>query len=298
LEANKKNAQRGGVKTDEGKAIVKYNALKHGLLAKEVVITVGDGAENAEQFSVLRQDLKTQLAPIGSLEEMLVEKIAVAYWRLRRAYRYEVGLIRNELDTATEEFYSNTDWEGEKVKTAEEIDEEIEKSKNEIKYWKKDKTQLTRMHKEDKPLEKIYDWEDNWGWLQEKVKYVLEIYNDETVLEPEEIHRRLTAKDWSDDLIWQALIEICDERKQHCEEQIESLENQKRKNRLKVQVIKKLGSIPKKDELDRLLRYEGAIERQFYRAMNQLERLQRLRSGDKVPAPVELDVNVDVGGSD
>ena len=33
LEANKKNAPKGGVKTQEGKAIVKYNALKHGLLA-------------------------------------------------------------------------------------------------------------------------------------------------------------------------------------------------------------------------------------------------------------------------
>ncbi len=32
LEANKANAQKGGVKTEEGKQIVKYNALKHGLL--------------------------------------------------------------------------------------------------------------------------------------------------------------------------------------------------------------------------------------------------------------------------
>ena len=36
LKANRKNAQKGGVKTPEGKAIVKYNALKHGLLAKEI----------------------------------------------------------------------------------------------------------------------------------------------------------------------------------------------------------------------------------------------------------------------
>ena len=34
--------------------------------------------------------------------------------------------------------------------------------------------------------------------------------------------------------------------------------------------------IPSRDELDRLLRYEGAIERQFYKALHQLERLQRL----------------------
>jgi len=40
------------------------------------------------------------------------------------------------------------------------------------------------------------------------------------------------------------------------------------------------------------LRYEGAIERQFYKALNQLERMQRLRAGDNVPPPVEVDVDV------
>ena len=97
LQANRENARKGGVKTPEGKAIVKYNALKHGLLAKEVVITVGEGVENPEEFNALLEDLKTQLKPEGLLEEMLAEKIAVAYWRLRRACRYEVGLIRQKL---------------------------------------------------------------------------------------------------------------------------------------------------------------------------------------------------------
>lgn len=130
LEANKKNAKKGGVKTEEGKAIVKYNALRHGLLAKEVVITVGEGAENPEEFNALPEDLKVQLAPAGTLEEMLVEKIAVAYWRLRRAYRYEVGLIRHELDTATDDFYNQTNYSGNKKhKTDEEIDREIEQQK-------------------------------------------------------------------------------------------------------------------------------------------------------------------------
>jgi hypothetical protein len=53
-----------------------------------------------------------------------------------------------------------------------------------------------------------------------------------------------------------------------------------------------LGGVPTKDELDRLLRYEGTIERPLYKAMNQLERLQRMRSGDSVPAPEEVDVDV------
>ncbi len=114
LKANKKNAQKGGVKTPEGKAIVKYNALKHVLLAKEVVITVGEGAESPEEFNDLLGDLKTQLNPVGTLEEMLVDKVAVGYWRLRRAYRYEVGLIRKELDTATDDFYSKTNYKDDK----------------------------------------------------------------------------------------------------------------------------------------------------------------------------------------
>lgn len=100
LKANKKNVQKGGVKSPEGKAIVKYNALKHGLLAREVVITIGEGAENPEEFNSLLEALQTQLYPEETLEEILVEKVAVAYWRLRRAYKYEVGLIRQELDTS------------------------------------------------------------------------------------------------------------------------------------------------------------------------------------------------------
>ena len=136
LEANRTNAQKGGVKTTEGKAIVKYNALKHGLLAQEVVITVGEGAENPEEFNSFLGDLKTQLSPEGVLEEMLVEKIAVAYWRLRRAYRYEAGLIRQELDTATEDFYSNS-----YNKTDEEIEQQTEEEKQQIEGWKLEKRQ-------------------------------------------------------------------------------------------------------------------------------------------------------------
>ena len=68
------------------------------------------------------ENLQTQLAPTGTLEEMLTEKIAVAYWRLRRAYKYEVGLIRDESDNAKDKFYSETTYRGDKKnKTDEEI---------------------------------------------------------------------------------------------------------------------------------------------------------------------------------
>jgi hypothetical protein len=40
-------------------------------------------------------------------------------------------------------------------------------------------------------------------------------------------------------------------------------------------------------------RYETAIENKLYRAINQLEGLQRTRLGEFVPTPATLDVSID-----
>ena len=50
-------------------------------------------------------------------------------------------------------------------------------------------------------------------------------------------------------------------------------------------------SLPSKEAVDKILRYETMIERQLYRAMNQLERLQRQRKGEFVPPPISVEVS-------
>ena len=45
-----------------------------------------------------------------------------------------------------------------------------------------------------------------------------------------------------------------------------------------------------KPSLSTIVRYQTTINRQLFQAMNQLERLQRLRKGDNVPAPLNLQV--------
>ena len=52
------------------------------------------------------------------------------------------------------------------------------------------------------------------------------------------------------------------------------------------------GLIPEK-ELLKLMRYEASIERQFYKALNQLERTQRMRIGETIPAPISLDISME-----
>ncbi len=49
-------------------------------------------------------------------------------------------------------------------------------------------------------------------------------------------------------------------------------------------------SLPPADATDTLLRYEAHLDRQLYRAMDQLERLQRQRRGENVPPPLNINL--------
>ena len=49
--------------------------------------------------------------------------------------------------------------------------------------------------------------------------------------------------------------------------------------------------LPSKEELDKLLRYEAMINRQLNHAIAELERLQRRRNEESVPAPISVDIS-------
>ena len=49
---------------------------------------------------------------------------------------------------------------------------------------------------------------------------------------------------------------------------------------------------PPSQELSGFQRYETAIENKLYRAIHELERIQRMRKGEFVPAPQSLDVSI------
>jgi hypothetical protein len=282
IQANRKNAQKStGPKTEEGKIISYRNSLKHGLLAKEVVITDGEGVENQQAFDDLLNDLVKQRKPVGALEEMLVEKIAVSYWRQRRANQYEIGSIRKDMDTLTDDYYKKHSH-----KEDTEILEEIDKLQNLIDAFEIDLKKLSHLYSKGANLEEIYDENIIWERLRD------EFYNyTDDCLTPKEIREILNTKDFSDERIWQEHIIICEDQINESQKTIEKLKKDKAKNKLNLQIIKKSAALPTKFDMDKLLRYETAIERQLYKAMNQLERLQRLRAGDHVPAPVQVDLN-------
>lgn len=77
--------------TPAGKARSAQNARKHGILSQELVIdSLG---ESQHELDRLRAKLMDELGPEGLIEQMIVERILIAYWRLRRVLIAEAGLL-------------------------------------------------------------------------------------------------------------------------------------------------------------------------------------------------------------
>jgi len=77
-----------GPRTAAGKERSSMNALKHGLTSRRVVLA----HENRAEFDALLKDLLDESQPVGTLEFELVNDIAAALWRLRRARGMECDL--------------------------------------------------------------------------------------------------------------------------------------------------------------------------------------------------------------
>jgi hypothetical protein len=84
--ANRWNAQKStGPRTPAGKAVVSQNAVRHGLLAREVVIK----GEDPGEFEFYRDQMLGELAPVGQMESVLAERVVSLSWRLQRAERLQ-----------------------------------------------------------------------------------------------------------------------------------------------------------------------------------------------------------------
>jgi hypothetical protein len=83
-QTNRQNALKStGPKTPEGKAAVRLNAVRHGLLSREVLLP----GEDEGALRELNERLRDELQPVGEMESLLVDRIVTAYWRLRRLGR-------------------------------------------------------------------------------------------------------------------------------------------------------------------------------------------------------------------
>jgi hypothetical protein len=180
IAANRENAQKS---TGPANTVsTRFNAQKHGLLSHGIT-----ELDNPEKFQSLVEQLKTELQPVGILEQECVQQIATLLIRIRRARRLEAEALTAHLNP------------------------------------------------------------------------------------PKKIHHPGTA--FADDpqvFGWSETVDVG----------------------LPAQV-----SMDTVDQINRtIVRYESATENKLFRWQNQLERLQRLRRGEKIPAPASIELNVHTAG--
>jgi hypothetical protein len=98
LDANRENAQKStGPKSETGKKASSANSVKHGLLADGLVF---EAEEQERQFAEFMDQLMGDIMPDGALQSMLVEEIAVCWWRLQTALRWEMEAVRARMDSS------------------------------------------------------------------------------------------------------------------------------------------------------------------------------------------------------
>jgi hypothetical protein len=90
IKANRRNASKStGPRTARGKSWSRLNALKHGILASQAVLTTTEGRAERKAFEELVGGLALDFRPAGAFEQSLVQQIAACIWRQRRLLMFE-----------------------------------------------------------------------------------------------------------------------------------------------------------------------------------------------------------------
>jgi hypothetical protein len=285
--ANRRNTLRStGPRTTKGKAASRMNAVKHGILSTEVVVRGLRIQEHEEEFRALREQCRQCLGPVGSVEEMLVDRIVTAQWRLRRVLMAETGEIVLSVDGGLRRRANRNPlplWMF--LDKMHDAALQMEKSTQGLDYLKA----VLRSVREDVERE---------GELTEAVydQLLKRFINAPNHLTRELLgfrERYLTNKDGlspeeSKENHQRAVMTYIERKLAEYEELSSRSEDRDDKEETAQQLANVL---PAAAVLDKILRYENALERQLYRAMNQLERLQRRREGEEVPPPVTMQLS-------
>ena len=262
----------------EGKAIVARNAIKHGIFAKDLVIRTGDGREDEMEYQELLAELKKDLVPAGRMEMILVEKIAVNYWRLRRLVRHETGQIRQQLDDYRENALSshyNSSYSS--------------RQRPELRYYNYSEN-ITDAEYRDQRYKVVGMRRSGFNLSEEKAALDYVLYFR---LDREEPHFTtkdyMAAKKYVDSLSPQMQGKLRKEMLNEAERVLGEME-EVRAWQVKFDRIQKAKSLPKDHDLNNIIKYENSLERSIFRNLAALKTLQenRARRGEAEDDLLEL----------
>ncbi len=93
--SNRQNSRKStGPRSEDGRARSRMNALRHGILSKQLLIPGEIEAELHDLWLRLYDDFQPQ----GTLEDEVLDQIVSGFWRLRRLRMVEAGLFSSWLE--------------------------------------------------------------------------------------------------------------------------------------------------------------------------------------------------------
>lgn len=288
VERNRANAQRStGPRTEAGKAVVSQNAVKHGGLALSPVIL---GMEDPAQWEAHRAGMFAALEPLGQLEAVLAERVALALWRLGRLARAEQAGIVLEQERAGKE---TTNRYGSDRSEPEQAQDRLQRARARVRA-----------------LERAPDLPDDAILDDDDAQAVIMAVASETAIEDvDELEFPFVPEDsyvselvgWTPALLRDALGIVAEAVKVPVDELRTAALRSARQDvsaakqhvaevdrQLELQRLTHL--LPERFLLDRLQRYESHLTRQWTQALHELERLRAARQGQPVLPPAALDV--------
>jgi hypothetical protein len=277
--ANLQNAQLStGPITIEGKEIIAKNAIRHGIFTKDLIISSGAGQENSAEYEELLANLTYCLSPHNQMENLLVEKIAVDFWRLKRTIRFEAGSISKHIEQIIDAHYNSRNRNDAIDRKIEHAEERIQWNVSYLKSLKKNEVSFKN------PI-----WEGNTvtSDIIEDFFLIARSMSGLTKAEREQLYERdgtfeglaalLARHGYSqDDLITTRLIELYLIENEKLKEELEELRQQKAQNQMEDVGNTMIGSIPPLESTEKALKYERSIQKSIFQNLFLLKKLQGL----------------------
>jgi len=276
LAANRLNAQKStGPRTDAGKAIASRNSLKHTALARALLVSSHPRQESSPEFKILCDEYYAALDPVGPLEEMLVDSLVSAVWRRDRVRHAESGEIALNLDE-TEKTGPKTDPIPTLLHAAEAADREdipqmLAQSIPGCEYILRHLREAQAAVQRDQRLTPDSFNQLNSAFRLRAKALIDPLYEMAVTLEtnPGKIDPAILLQKHRSDVFSYFQSQL-----KYYEEMLDA----KRQNPdLGTKARQDAAMLPSGHAVDRILRYDTVLERQIFRAMDQLEKLQSRR---------------------
>jgi hypothetical protein len=321
IEANRDNAAHStGPKSPGGKARSSRNAVRHGLRSELPVLP----GEQAGDWHRHREGVLRSLAPVGTLEQELAERVALCLWRLRRVAAFETATATALIEGVEDD--TRRQMEGEGVPLGEPGDARaLSKVERKLAAVREELTDgdgglaalegILRGGDDAVPVDgwaarTIFEWANE---ILPEGKYV-ELDDDDRFLirlgvPVDELDENWVWAGWTAGVVCKGLTNmgVPDNLRERLvtegqrfvarkRQETSALEKQAQTLRRRVRVLEQRKRqqrvLPDESTMNKVMRYEAHVSRQMLQALHTLERLQAARAGADVPPPAALDVTL------